>query len=213
MGPTWGLPGADRTQVGPMWATWALLSVELSNAWRTRRGKSPFPEPGVIPPATWQGCVGVGHQVKWWRIYGHGKAVCPLAAPKHRTISYERTWDLTLWVLKVSCQAPTSQFPYLLGKDSWKTMNNVISIERCCLGKADISRSCSSMTSVLVCCKLTHYNDVIMSTMMSQITSLTIVYSVVYSGVDQRKHSNSASLALCAVKFTGDRWIPRANGQ
>ena len=26
MGPTWGPPGADRTHVGPMWATWALLS-------------------------------------------------------------------------------------------------------------------------------------------------------------------------------------------
>ena len=26
MGPTWGLSGADRTQVGPMLATWTLLS-------------------------------------------------------------------------------------------------------------------------------------------------------------------------------------------
>ena len=26
MGPTWGPPGADRTQVGPMMATWTLLS-------------------------------------------------------------------------------------------------------------------------------------------------------------------------------------------
>ena len=26
MGPTWSLPGAHRTQVGPMWATWTLLS-------------------------------------------------------------------------------------------------------------------------------------------------------------------------------------------
>ena len=26
MGPTWGPPGADRTQVGPMWAMWTLLS-------------------------------------------------------------------------------------------------------------------------------------------------------------------------------------------
>ena len=26
MGPTWGLPGADRTQVGPMLAPWSLLS-------------------------------------------------------------------------------------------------------------------------------------------------------------------------------------------
>ena len=31
MGPTWGLPGADRTQVGPMWAKWTLLS-EYGNA-------------------------------------------------------------------------------------------------------------------------------------------------------------------------------------
>ena len=41
-----------------------------------------------------------------------------------------------------------------------------------------------------------HYCDVLMSTMVSQITSLTIVYSAVYSGTDQRKHKNSASLAL-----------------
>ena len=40
-----------------------------------------------------------------------------------------------------------------------------------------------------------HYNDVIMSTMASQITSLTIVYSTVYSVADQRKDSSSASLA------------------
>ena len=36
--------------------------------------------------------------------------------------------------------------------------------------------------------KASHYNDVTMSTMASQITSLTIVYSTVYSGEDQRKH-------------------------
>ena len=41
-----------------------------------------------------------------------------------------------------------------------------------------------------------HYNDVIMSTMASQITSLTIVYTTVYSGADQRKHQSSASLAF-----------------
>ena len=41
-----------------------------------------------------------------------------------------------------------------------------------------------------------HYNDVIMGAMASQITSLTIVHSTVYSGVDQRKHELSASLAL-----------------
>ena len=41
-----------------------------------------------------------------------------------------------------------------------------------------------------------HYNDVIMSAMASQITSLTIVHSIVYSGTDQRKHQISASLSF-----------------
>ena len=41
-----------------------------------------------------------------------------------------------------------------------------------------------------------HNDDVTMSLMASQITSLTIVYSTVYSGADQRKHQSSASLAF-----------------
>ena len=41
-----------------------------------------------------------------------------------------------------------------------------------------------------------HYDDVKMGAMASQITSLTIVYSIVYSGADQYKHQSSASLAL-----------------
>ena len=41
-----------------------------------------------------------------------------------------------------------------------------------------------------------HYDDFIMSTIASQITSLTIVYSTVYSGADQSKHQSSASLAF-----------------
>ena len=40
------------------------------------------------------------------------------------------------------------------------------------------------------------YNDVIMGAMASQITSLTTVYSTVYSGADQRKHQSSVSLAF-----------------
>ena len=41
-----------------------------------------------------------------------------------------------------------------------------------------------------------HYDDVIMDAIASQITSLTIVYSTVYSDADQRKHQSSASLAF-----------------
>ena len=43
-----------------------------------------------------------------------------------------------------------------------------------------------------------HYDDVIMTMLESQITSLTVVYSIVYSGVHQRKHQSSASLAFPA---------------
>ena len=43
-----------------------------------------------------------------------------------------------------------------------------------------------------------HYGDVIMDAIASQITSLTIVYSIVYSDADQRKHQSSASLEFCA---------------
>ena len=57
-----------------------------------------------------------------------------------------------------------------------------------------------------------HYNDVIMTTMASQITSLTVVYSTVYSNADQIKHQSSASLAFVWGSHR-DRWIPRTNGQ
>ena len=57
-----------------------------------------------------------------------------------------------------------------------------------------------------------HYNDVIMTTIASQITSLTVVYSIVYSGADQRKHQSSASLAF-VWWIHRDRWIPRTKGQ
>ena len=59
---------------------------------------------------------------------------------------------------------------------------------------------------------LQHYVDVIMTTMASQITSLTVVYSIVYSDADQRKHQSSASLAF-VWGFHRDRWIPRTTGQ
>ena len=57
-----------------------------------------------------------------------------------------------------------------------------------------------------------HYDDVTMSLMASQITSLTIVYSTVYSGADQRKLQSSASLAIVRG-IHRDRWIPRTKGQ
>ena len=57
-----------------------------------------------------------------------------------------------------------------------------------------------------------HYIDVIMTTIASQITSLMVVYSIVYSCADQRKHQSSASLAFVRG-IHRDRWIPRTKGQ
>ena len=40
-----------------------------------------------------------------------------------------------------------------------------------------------------------HHNDVIMSAMASQITGVSIIFSIVCSGADQRKHQISALMA------------------
>ena len=57
-----------------------------------------------------------------------------------------------------------------------------------------------------------HKIDVIMTTMAYQITSLTVLYSAVYSDADQRKRQSSPSLAF-VWGIHRDRWIPRTKGQ
>ena len=44
-----------------------------------------------------------------------------------------------------------------------------------------------------------------MSAMASQIANLTIVYSSVYYGADQREHQSSASLAFVTGEFSAQR--------
>ena len=64
-------------------------------------------------------------------------------------------------------------------------------------GKTNMLRtfgSCSYVVNLQLFYR--HYSDVILGAMAFQIISLTIVYSTVYSGVDQRKHQSSASLAF-----------------
>ena len=57
----------------------------------------------------------------------------------------------------------------------------------------------SSLVPVMNFCSdgtglIRHHSDVIMGVFASQITSLMIVYSTVYSGADERKHQSSVSL-------------------
>ena len=51
-----------------------------------------------------------------------------------------------------------------------------------------------------------------MGTIVSQITSLTIVYSTVYSDAIKENIKAPHHWPLCG-EFTGDRWISRTNGQ
>ena len=46
------------------------------------------------------------------------------------------------------------------------------------------------------CLNISHYTDVIIRTMASQITGISIVYLAVCLGANQRKHQSSASLAF-----------------
>ena len=50
---------------------------------------------------------------------------------------------------------------------------------------------------------LVHYNDGIMSPTASQITSLAIVYSTVYSGADQGKHQSPVTLVFVRGSHRG----------
>ena len=50
-----------------------------------------------------------------------------------------------------------------------------------------------------------------MGVMASQITSLTIVYSTIYSGTDQSKHQSFVSLASVTGEFPARRARDREN--
>ena len=59
----------------------------------------------------------------------------------------------------------------------------------------------------------TYYSDLTMSAMASQITSVSIVYSTVYSGADRRKHQRFHATGLCAGNSPVMSKIPGTKGQ
>ena len=65
-----------------------------------------------------------------------------------------------------------------------------------CLNNFDTNWDKSLLRQQYQRARKVHYSDVIMDSIASQITSLTIVYSTIYSDADQRKHQSSASLAF-----------------
>ena len=97
---------------------------------------------------------------------------------------------------------------------SWVTwfLKPQLMINRIAYQWSDMHRSMTNDVDAKYLFLLNHYSDVIMGTIASQITSLTIVYSTVYSDADHRKHQSSASLAF-VWGIHRDRWIPRTKGQ
>ena len=94
----------------------------------------------------------------------------------------------------------------LMGAKEWDLIQNTFSFKKMHL--------IFSITTLLVwfcLCEFyfaLHYNDVIMGTIASQITSLTIVYSTVYSDADQRKKSNLRVTGLYAGYSPGTGEFP-----
>ena len=71
---------------------------------------------------------------------------------------------------------------------TWQAIHQIIA--------ANCYKYASAIFSSMVVNNTNHYNDVIIGATASQITSLTIVYSTVYSDAYRRKHQSSASLAF-----------------
>ena len=95
-----------------------------------------------------------------------------------------------------------SIYPYTSGLLIWHRDNRMVA---CCqftsanvstlndMGKSIGPITKQNSTSRQSC---THYSDVIMSAIASEITGVSIVRSTVCSGADKRKHQSSASLAF-----------------
>ena len=77
--------------------------------------------------------------------------------------------------------------PFILQKYRLGSLNTIILTD---VARVELRTHLSSLNATC------HYDDVIMGAIASQITSLTIVYLIVYSDADQRKHQSSASLAF-----------------
>ena len=102
------------------------------------------------------------------------------------------TWTLTGWVPIYSLTS--LQLPLVVEsiiERTWKVTNIY------CCNICGLQTHCSHFAG-------SHYSDVVMSTMASQITSVLIVCSTICPGIDKKIHKSSASL----VFLRGIHWWP-----
>ena len=114
-----------------------------------------------------------------------------------------------------SCSSFLNIWQYIVRRERITRINlgnrNVILTKILSLAAVEVVQRASNAGSISISFHH-HYIDAIMTTMVSQITSLTVVYSTVYSVADQRKHQSSTSLAfVCGIHR--NRWIPPTKGQ
>ena len=69
------------------------------------------------------------------------------------------------------------------------------------------------LVNMLYLCGWVHYSDVVMGAMASQTTSLTILWSTVYSGADKKNINDAPRHWPLCGEVTSDLWILRTNGQ
>ena len=91
---------------------------------------------------------------------------------------------------------PLSSGTCCIGDLSAQTFSKCLSIIQQCPSDNQVHIKNIGWINHALITKLYRYNDVIISTMTSQITSPTIVYSTVYSDAHQRKDQSSTSLAF-----------------
>ena len=131
--------------------------------------------------------------MQWWRVpmymadwyYIHHSALLHKTTPWIPKLAF---WNHPNDYSKYLCsirEHPDYRFTFIIDCE-WYIVMRYFLIIRCYI----------PILPVHVDSLLFHDNDVIMTTIASQITSLTVVYSIVYSGADQRKHQSSASLAF-----------------
>ena len=98
-----------------------------------------------------------------------------------------------------SSNSHSNKSPMICHKDCSNKTNlderTVLTITKPTITSLAIRSEMLSMVVFSLFCPI-YYSDVMMNAMASQITSLTVVYSTVYSGAEERKHQSSASLAF-----------------
>ena len=147
----------------------------------------------------------------------HNGLLCGTSSQQHRTVLiciYQMLYvncTAILWMIILGSLDPRTQVWEIQLIHHW-LIKIIIGCELQRLVEWNDSSAFSNGSVKPISHTLVHYNDVIMITIGSQITSLTVVYSTVYSDADQRKHQSSASLAF-VWGIHRDRWIPRTKGQ